>query len=197
MRHLKTFENFGKDLKSSFLPPFLKDIIEKIGDWSLVPKVLTALKNTPTNLSEAFDYLSNLFNVSANKEEFLSLCRKEGLVNESWKNTLIQIVSIIAIFLAYVFLGSGVANLYEDDCEKFLINQGYTEIDIRGWEPVAERDEDITAIEFDATKDGKKVNGVVIVGGSVLLDEVNFQVKIKQQVFESVGVLKSPLRTNQ
>lgn len=180
MRYIKTYETYSIN-ESFIIPPFIKDIVKRIGDYSLLSKVGIAIKNLPKDVDEAFDYLCNLFNVDVDKEGFMNILRKEKVIKESWKSVIFVTILFIAMFLVYAFFGWNLGKLYEEDSEEFLKSQGFSDIEMIGWSPVAQRDEDITAIDFTAIdRDSNRVEGVVIVGGSILIDEVNFQVKIKK-----------------
>jgi len=93
------------------------------------------------------------------------------------KRTLKYTSLIIGAFLIYCLAGAGVSSTYEDDCIGFLNNRGFTQIEVLGWDPIAEREDDITSMEFKAMdKDGNEIKGVVIVSGSVVFGET-YQVK--------------------
>jgi len=179
MRYLSSYESH---INENLTPDLIRNIIKKIGDWSLLPKATKAIKNMPSDVDSAFDYLCQLFNVNPDKEGFLKLLRRENVINESFKDNLKWVFMMIGLFLVYAFFGSLVANSYEDETVEFLKGEGYKNIKIKNWSPIAEREEDITAIDFEAfrSSDSTKVEGVVIIGGSILLDEENFQVKIKK-----------------
>jgi len=183
MNYLKTYENFS--INEGLLPDFIKNIIKRIGNWSLVPKAIKAMREIPKDIDSAFDYLCQLFNVKPDKQGFLQFVKKEKtmILNESLKENLTWGLFIIGAFLVWAFSGTLLANLYEDDAIEFLSGEGYENIKIRNWSPIAEREEDITAIDFEAfdPSDSTQIEGVVIIGGSVLLDEVNYQVKIKKR----------------
>lgn len=182
MRYLKTYENHL--INENLVPDIIKSVINKIGDMSLLPKVTKAIKNLPKDVDSAFNYLCQLFNVNPDKEGFLKLLKRENrFINESFKDSLRWVFTMIALFLVYVFFGSLVANSYEDETIEFLKGEGYEDIKIISWSPIAEREEDITAIDFEAfrSSDSSQIEGVVIIGGSILLDEENFQVKIKKR----------------
>ena len=64
---IKKYDDFLNENMFDEIPSILKKVVKKLGDWSLVPKILKALKGTPEDLSDAFDYLSNVFGISGDK----------------------------------------------------------------------------------------------------------------------------------
>lgn len=200
MKTLKTYNNFVNEGLLDIPSQILK-VIRKFNLFKLIPKIKKALKEMPEDINDAFEYLCNLFNINPSKEEFMKHYNREmsylGLKNENldidrirkrWKreeriDKLKYAGKFIGVILAMIIiaavLGGLVSREYEPECKEFLQKQGYENIKVIGWDPTSEHEHDITSMEFIAVDNrGQEVQGVVIVGGSVLFGET-YQVKFK------------------
>ena len=175
MNYIQTYESFLD------IPHKLLKIINKIGDKSIFSKVKKCLVNLKgMSYDEAFEYMCELFGKRPDKKEFMSLLPQVS-TNESISDILDwgkKILFFIGLFLVLAFLRIGLQNSYKDEVINFLQSENVTNITITGSDPFAERDDDVIGLTFEGERDGKRVSGVVIVGGSALSSNGNtYQVK--------------------
>ena len=130
---------------------------------------------------EAFEYMCEVFGKRPDKNEFMSLLPQA--TNESIMSNIIErgkiVLFFIGLFLVLAFLRLGLESSYKDEVIDFLQHtENVTNITITGSDPFAERDDDVISLKFEGERDGKRVSGVVIVGGSALSSNGNtYQVK--------------------
>ncbi len=175
MNYIQTYESFLD------IPHKLLKLINKIGDKSLFSKVKKCLVNLKgMSYDEAFEYMCELFGKRPDKNEFMSLLPQVS-TNESISDILDwgkKILFIIGLFLVLAFLRIGLESSYKDEAIDFLRTENVTNIKITGSDPFAERDDDVISLTFEGERNGKRVSGVVIVGGSALSSNGNtYQVK--------------------
>ena len=175
MNYIQTYESFLD------IPHKLLKVINKIGDKSIFSKVKKCLVNLKgMSYDEAFEYMCELFGKRPDKNEFMSLLPQVS-TNESISDILDwgkNILFFIGLFLVLAFLRIGLQNSYKDEVINFLQSENVTNITITGSDPFAERDDDVIGLTFEGERDGRRVSGVVIVGGSALSSNGNtYQVK--------------------
>ena len=175
MNYIQTYESFLD------IPHKLLKVINKIGDKSIFSKVKKCLVNLKgMSYDEAFEYMCELFGKRPDKKEFMSLLPQVS-TNESISDILDwgkKILFFIGLFLVLAFLRIGLQNSYKDEVINFLQSENVTNITITGSDPFAERDDDVIGLTFEGERDGRRVSGVVIVGGSALSSNGNtYQVK--------------------
>lgn len=175
MNYIQTYESFLD------IPHKLLKVINKIGDKSIFSKVKKCLVNLKgMSYDEAFEYMCELFGKRPDKKEFMSLLPQVS-TNESISDILDwgkKILFFIGLFLVLAFLRIGLQNSYKDEVINFLQSENVTNITITGSDPFAERDDDVIGLTFEGERDGRRVSGVVIVGGSALSSKGNtYQVK--------------------
>ncbi len=175
MNYIQTYESFLD------IPHKLLKLINKIGDKSLFSKVKKCLVNLKgMSYDEAFEYMCEVFGKRPDKSEFMSLLPQVP-TNESISEILDwgkKILFIIGLFLVLAFLRIGLESSYKDEAIDFLRTENVTNIKITGSDPFAERDDDVISLTFEGERNGKRVSGVVIVGGSALSSNGNtYQVK--------------------
>ena len=175
MNYIQTYESFLD------IPYKLLKLINKIGDRSIFSKVKNCLVNLRgMSYDEAFEYMCELFGKRPDKNEFMSLLPQA--TNESISDILDwgkKILFFIGLFLVLAFLRLGLESSYKDEVIDFLQHtENVTNIIITGSDPFAERDDDVISLKFEGERDGKRVSGVVIVGGSAFSSNGNtYQVK--------------------
>ena len=175
MNYIQTYESFLD------IPHKLLKLINKIGDRSIFSKVKNCLVNLKgMSYDEAFEYMCEVFGKRPDKNEFMSLLPQA--TNESISDILDwgkKILFFIGLFLVLAFLRLGLESSYKDEVIDFLQHtENVTNITITGSDPFAERDDDVISLKFEGERDGKRVSGVVIVGGSALSSNGNtYQVK--------------------
>lgn len=175
MNYIQTYESFLD------IPYKLLKLINKIGDRSIFSKVKNCLVNLKgMSYDEAFEYMCEVFGKRPDKNEFMSLLPQA--TNESISDILDwgkKILFFIGLFLVLAFLRLGLESSYKDEVIDFLQHtENVTNITITGSDPFAERDDDVISLKFEGERDGKRVSGVVIVGGSALSSNGNtYQVK--------------------
>jgi len=176
MNYIQTYESFLD------IPYKLLKLINKIGDRSIFSKVKNCLVNLKgMSYDEAFEYMCEVFGKRPDKNEFMSLLPQA--TNESIMSNIIErgkiVLFFIGLFLVLAFLRLGLESSYKDEVIDFLQHtENVTNITITGSDPFAERDDDVISLKFEGDRDGKRVSGVVIVGGSALSSNGNtYQVK--------------------
>ena len=176
MNYIQTYESFLD------IPYKLLKLINKIGDRSIFSKVKNCLVNLKgMSYDEAFEYMCEVFGKRPDKNEFMSLLPQVA-TNESISDILDwgkKILFFIGLFLVLAFLRLGLESSYKDEVINFLQHtENVTNITITGSDPFAERDDDVISLKFEGERDGKRVSGVVIVGGSAFSSNGNtYQVK--------------------
>jgi len=176
MNYIQTYESFLD------VPGKLLKLINKIGDRSIFSKVKKCLVNLKgMSYDEAFEYMCELFGKRPDKNEFMSLLPQVS-TNESIMSNIIEsgkiVLFFIGLFLVVAFLRLGLQSSYKDDAINFLRTENVTNVKITGSDPFAERDDDVISLTFEGERNGKRVSGVIIVGGSVLSSNGNtYQVK--------------------
>ena len=176
MNYIQTYESFLD------IPYKLLKLINKIGDKSIFSKVKKCLVNLKgMSYDEAFEYMCELFGKRPDKNEFMSLLPQVS-TNESISDILDwgkKILFFIGLFLVLAFLRLGLESSYKDEVIDFLQHtENVTNIKITGSDPFAERDDDVISLKFEGERDGERVSGVVIVGGSAFSSNGNtYQVK--------------------
>jgi hypothetical protein len=175
MNYIQTYESFLD------IPHKLLKLINKIGDRSIFSKVKNCLINLKgMSYDEAFEYMCEVFGKRPDKNEFMSLLPQA--TNESIMSNIIErgkiVLFFIGLFLVLAFLRLGLESSYKDEAIDFLRTENVTNITITGSDPFAERDDDVISLTFEGERNGKRVSGVVIVGGSALSSNGNtYQVK--------------------
>ena len=176
MNYIQTYESFLD------IPHKLLKLINKIGDKSIFSKVKNCLVNLKgMSYDEAFEYMCEVFGKRPDKNEFMSLLPQVS--NESIMSNIIErgkiVLFFIGLFLVLAFLRLGLESSYKDEVIDFLQHtENVTNITITGSDPFAERDDDVISLKFEGERDGKRVSGVVIVGGSAFSSNGNtYQVK--------------------
>jgi hypothetical protein len=176
MNYIQTYESFLD------IPHKLLKLINKIGDKSIFSKVKNCLVNLKgMSYDEAFEYMCELFGKRPDKNEFMSLLPQVP-TNESMLSDIIDrgkiVLFFIGLFLVLAFLRRGLQSTYKDDAINFLQTENVKNITITGSDPFAEKDGDVISLTFEGERDGRRVSGVVIVGGSALSSNGNtYQVK--------------------